>query len=111
MSFYADIRSDLADLFADEPFLPSTITRETKGAYNPATRRTSAGGTATLQCQAYVDSATVTAMDGTRTTSTTAMGNVAFVINDKLTSAGKTYTVVQSSGNDQTGLYEATVTA
>ncbi len=111
MSFYADIQSGLADLFADEPFLPSTITRETKGTLNPATRRTSAGTTATLQCQAYVDSATVTAMDGTRSTVTTVMSNVAFVINDKITSAGKTYTVTQCSGNDLTGLYEATVTA
>jgi hypothetical protein len=111
MSFFADIRSDLTDLFAEEPFVPSTITRETKGALNPATRRTSTGTTATLPCQAYVESAIVTAMDGTRTTSSTAMGNVAFVINDKLTSAGKTYTVTQSSGSDQTGFYEATVTA
>lgn len=111
MSFFSDIQSALADLFAEEPFVPSTITRETKGVYDPATRDTSSGSIKTIPCQAYVESATVTAMDGTRSTSTTAMGNVAFVINDKVTSAGKTYTVTQSVGNDQTGLYEATLTA
>jgi len=111
MSFYTDIKSELAAMFADEPFLPGTIVRETKGVYDPATRRTSAGSTVSIPCRAFPDTATVTALDGTRSSYTTVMCNTPMMINDKITIVGVEYIATKTSGNALTGLYEADVTA
>lgn len=110
MSFYADLRADLSALFAEEPFLNATITREAKGAYDPATRRTASGTTTAITCRAFTDQVDTVDRDGLRSSYTNAISNTAMQIGDKLTIANATYTVTSASGDNQTGVFEATVT-
>lgn len=109
MSFYGDLQADLAELFADEPFLPATIKRTIAGSFDPIERTTVGSTVSIIPCRAMPDEVTVVAMDGSRTKYTTILANVPMIIGDDITCAGVAYNATSTSGNSLTGLYEATV--
>lgn len=93
MSLYAELRADLSAMFAEEPFVAATITRELAGAYDPRTRRTAEGSAQTISCRAVADARTIKSMDGVRSTLIEIVLNVEPKIADKITIGNKTFTV------------------